>query len=228
MPNSQLAREPGQKGDGMASILTNNGAMVVLQTLRGINSAMGQTQNEVSTGKSVATAGDNAAVWAISKVMEADVKGFEAISDSLNLGKSTLAVARSASESITNLFQEAKAKIISAQEANVDRKKLQTDIKVLFDQVKSVTNAAQFNGLNLLDGSQSGDLSILSSLDRAADGTVTASKITVTAKAFAGTEVTGYGIAEVSALAAMASLLLQQQPTEIRPISWRVISPSPP
>ena len=39
-------------------------------------------QDEISTGKSVATAKDNSAVWAISKVMEADVNGFKAISDS--------------------------------------------------------------------------------------------------------------------------------------------------
>ena len=69
----------------MASILTNNSAMVALQTLRSINSNLAAAQNEISTGKSVANAKDNAAVFAISKVMEADVKGFEAISDSLSL-----------------------------------------------------------------------------------------------------------------------------------------------
>ena len=55
----------------MSSILTNNGAMVALQTLKGINAGLAKTQDEISTGKSVATAKDNAAVWAISKVMEA-------------------------------------------------------------------------------------------------------------------------------------------------------------
>ena len=80
----------------MSSILTNNGAMVALQTLKSINMNLASTQGEISTGKSVATAKDNAAVWAISKVMEADVKGFKGISDSLNLGQSTVAVARQA------------------------------------------------------------------------------------------------------------------------------------
>ena len=36
----------------MSSILTNNGAMVALQTLKGINSSMAKTQDEISTGKS--------------------------------------------------------------------------------------------------------------------------------------------------------------------------------
>ena len=69
----------------MSSILTNNSAMVALQTLKSINSNLSQTQGEISTGKSIATAKDNSAVWAISKVMESDVSGFNAISDSLSL-----------------------------------------------------------------------------------------------------------------------------------------------
>ena len=78
----------------MSSILTNNSAMVALQTLKSVNSNLQQTQSEISTGKSVSSARDNSAVWAISKVMESDVKGFKGISDSLNLGQSTVAVAR--------------------------------------------------------------------------------------------------------------------------------------
>jgi len=35
----------------MSSILTNNGAMVALQTLKGINANLNKTQNEISTGK---------------------------------------------------------------------------------------------------------------------------------------------------------------------------------
>lgn len=185
----------------MSSILTNNGAMVALQTLRGINDSMLTTQNEISTGKSVATAKDNAAVWAISKVMEADVKGFNAISDSLNLGKSTVAVARNASESITSLLTDIKEKIVNSQEANVDRKKIQNDIVKLRDQITSVVGAAQFNGLNLVNGKSANPVQILSSLDRASDGTVTASKIdvaTVNLSASAGTALTTGTVASAS------------------------------
>jgi flagellin len=164
----------------MSSILTNTSAMVALQTMKSINASMGQTQQEISTGKSIATAKDNAAIWAISKVMEADVKGFKGISDSLSLGSSTLAVARQAAETVTDLLTEVKGKIVAAQEPNVPRAKIQTDIAALRDQIASVVGAAQFNGLNLVDGSQ-GAVSILSSLDRSGTA-VTASSISVTAQ----------------------------------------------
>ena len=47
----------------MSSILTNNSAMVALQTMKSINRSMGKTQSDISTGKAVATAKDNATVW---------------------------------------------------------------------------------------------------------------------------------------------------------------------
>lgn len=161
----------------MSSILTNTSAMVALQTMKSINSNLNRTQQEISTGKTVATAKDNAAVWAISKVMESDVKGFKGISDSLSLGSSTIAVAREASETVTDLLNEIKGKVVAAQEENVDRSKMQTDIAALRDQISSVVGAAQFNGLNMVNGTE--DVNILSSLDRAANGNVTASNITI-------------------------------------------------
>ena len=161
----------------MSSILTNNGAMVALQTLKSINANLTNTQSMIATGKAVGSAKDNSAVWAISKVMESDVRGFKAISDSLSLGESTVAVARQASETVTDLLTQMKEKIVGAQEENVDREKLQADINALSDQIKSVTGAAQFNGLNLLSGQD--DVSVLSSLDRGSDGSVSAAEITV-------------------------------------------------
>jgi flagellin len=164
----------------MSSILTNTSAMVALQTMKGINMNMNKVQAEISTGKSVGSAKDNAAVWAISKVMESDVKGFKGIADSLALGSSTISVARQASEAVTDLLTEMKGKIVAAQEDNVDRVKIQSDIDKLVEQINTVVGSAQFNGLNLVDGSQS-TVDILASLDRSSTG-VAASSITVNAQ----------------------------------------------
>ena len=57
------AKGAHSKGMKMSSILTNNGAMVALQTMKSINANLGMTQSEISTGKSVASAKDNATVW---------------------------------------------------------------------------------------------------------------------------------------------------------------------
>lgn len=162
----------------MSSILTNVSAMVALQNLRSINNSLAETQGQISTGKRIADSKDNSAIWAISKVMESDVSGFQTISDSLALGESTVAVARQAAETITDLLTDMKDLIASAQESNVDREKINTEVSALKDQIASVVSAAQFNGLNLVDGS-SGDTTVLASLDRKDGIGVAASHITV-------------------------------------------------
>ncbi len=161
----------------MSSILTNTGSMVALQTLKSINKDLNSVQDQVSTGKRVANARDNAAIWAISTVMSSDVAGFSAISESLSLGSSTVALARSASEQVTELLEEMKGRIVAAQEDNVDRDKIQADVDELRDQITSIVDAAQFNGLNFLKGG--GTIDILASLNRASDGTVTTTSISI-------------------------------------------------
>ncbi len=161
----------------MASILTNTSAMVALQNLRSINGNLVDTQNQIATGKKIATATDNSAIWAVSKVIESDVSAFSAISDSLNLGDSTIAVAREAAETVTDLLTELKGNIVAAQEENVDRSKIQADIDTKIDQIQSIVQAASFNGLSLVEGTE--DVSILGSLVRDSLGNVTSSDITI-------------------------------------------------
>ena len=161
----------------MSSINFNESAMVALGTLKSINRGLAEVQDQISTGKKISTARDNAAIWSISTVMESDVMSFKTIADSLNLGSSTVNVARSAAEQVTALLQETKALIVSAQEENVDRSSIQRDVDALKDQIGSIVDSAQFNGLNLLKGGD--DVSLLSSLNRDNANVVTATEITV-------------------------------------------------
>ena len=167
----------------MSSILTNNGAMVALQTLKSINADLNKTQDMISTGKEVGSAKDNSALWAISKVMESDVAGFNAISDSLSLGESTVAVASAGAEQIVNILTDMKELAISAQSENVDFTKIQASMTEMAEQVASVISSSQFNGANLLatdvDGNGATSLQVLSSLDRVGSAAPTAVTIDV-------------------------------------------------
>ncbi|MEO3477805.1 flagellin [Phaeobacter sp. CAU 1743] len=174
----------------MTSILTNNGAMVALQTLQSINMNLTDAQNQISTGKTVGSAKDNSAVWAISKVMEADVSSLNAVSDSLALGEGTVDVALAGAEEIADILNDIREKVVTATGENVDHSKIADEITQLTSQVTQIINASQFNGTNLLkdatvDGTNS-ELTVLSSVDRNAGGSgVTASNITVAAQDFA-------------------------------------------
>jgi flagellin len=176
----------------MSSILTNSSAMVALQNLKSVNRNLSVVQEQISTGKKIGNAKDNASIFAISTVIKSDVEGFKKISDSLNLGASTVAVARGAAEQVTGLLNSIKGLVVQAQEENVDRTKIQTDVAQLRNQIDSIVGAAQLNGLNLVSGS--GSVTFLSSLDRDSAGNVTASYISVTKQSLetaAGTGVAG-------------------------------------
>lgn len=164
----------------MSSILTNTSAMIALQSLKSINDQLGSVQNQISTGKAVSMAGDNAAVWSISTQMNSDVTGFTGISNSLSLGKSTVSVASSAASTITERLTTMKEKIIAAQDGSADRTSLNNDITALKNQISQIVSTAQFNGVNLVNGTQGASISILSALDRDTSGTVTANYISVT------------------------------------------------
>ena len=155
----------------MSSILTNNSAMVALQNLQSVNANLAKTQDMIATGKEVATAKDNSAIFAISKVMESDVAGFKSISDSLSVGESTVAVGSAGAEQVVDVLKEMKQLAVAATSETADFAKIEADMLQKQEQITQIIGASQFNGVNLLktdvDGSTGTQLTVLSSLDRA-------------------------------------------------------------
>lgn len=167
----------------MSSILTNNSAMVALQTLKSINSNLSKTQGEISTGKSVASAKDNAAVWSISKIMETDQSAFKSIQSNLNVADATIATARTGAEEVTKLLGEMKNIALGATIETADFSKIQSDLTKKMEQITSVVAGTQMNGVNLLstNGVNGGaSFTVVGSLNRTtASGATTPGDITV-------------------------------------------------
>ena len=90
-----------------------------------------------------------------------------------------VAVASAGADQIVNILKDMKEKVVAATGENVDYDKLTADIGEMKLQITSIIGASQFNGVNLLNSAGNGGLTVLSSIDRAIDGTVTASNITV-------------------------------------------------
>jgi len=140
----------------MLSVNTNAGAMVALQSLSSTVSNLATVQNAISTGLKVSTAKDNGAVFAIAQNMRGDVAGYQAVTDSLNRGISTIDVALSAGQSISDLLIQMKQKALAASDTSLDtasRTALNNDFKAMRDQITSIVKNAVFNGFNLVDGS---------------------------------------------------------------------------
>ena len=166
----------------MSSILTNNSAMVALQTLKGINTNLAKTQDEISTGKKVANAQHNAAIWAISKVMETDQSSFKTIQSNLNLAEAVVTTARTGGEKIQKLLDEMKQLAAGAASDANDYGTINAQIVAKKDQITAIVDASQMNGVNLLKTNPIGtqtDFSVLASIDRTAGNAVT-SKVSIT------------------------------------------------
>ena len=152
----------------MLSVNTNTGAMVALQYLDQTNAALMKTQSAINSGLKVASAKDDGATFAIAQNMRGDVAGYSAVTDSLNRGTSSVDVALSAGQSISDLLIEMKQKALAASDASLDtasRAALNEDFTALRDQIASVVSNANFNGFNLIDGSATNGISVLASSD---------------------------------------------------------------
>jgi flagellin len=140
----------------MLSVNTNSGAMIALQYLNQTESDLQTTQTHINTGLKVATAKDDGATFAIAQNMRGNVAGYQAVSDSLNRGVSTVDVALSAGQSISDLLNELKTKALAAADISLDtasRNALNADFTALRDQITAIVQNANFNGSNLVDGS---------------------------------------------------------------------------
>ena len=152
----------------MISINTNTGAMVALQYLNQTQAGLMKTQAAINSGLKVASAKDDGATFAIAQNMRGDVAGYSAVTDSINRGTSSVDVALSAGQSISDLLIEMKSKALAASDSSLDtasRSALNEDFKALRDQIASVVSNASFNGFNLIDGSKTNGISVLASSD---------------------------------------------------------------
>jgi flagellin len=149
----------------MTSILTNNAAMAALQTLRGVNDSLKDTQGRVSSGYRIDKAADNAAYWSIATTMRSDNKALGAVSDALGLGAAKVDTAYTAMDNAIDVVTEIKAKIVAATEKGVDKTKIQEELDQLQEQLVSIAQSASFSGENWVAGA-SGTKSVVSSFVR--------------------------------------------------------------
>jgi len=137
------------------SINVNASALSALQNLNATSRELAQTQNRINTGLRVSSAQENAAVFAIAQKLRGDLKGLNAVEQSLDRGISTVDVALAAATSISDLLLEMKEKAVAAADQGLDttsRTALSLDFSALRDQISSIVQNAEFNGSNLIDG----------------------------------------------------------------------------
>ena len=163
------------------SVNNNPGALIALQNLTSTESQLQTAQNEVSTGLAVSSPSDNGAIWAIAQNQRATASSLDSVTQSLQRAQSTIDVATSAGQSVSDLLNQLKSKALAASDTSLDtasRDALNADFTSLRNQITSVVDNASFNGANLID---SGAKSIfaLANADGSAQLTVAAQDLSL-------------------------------------------------
>jgi flagellin len=151
------------------SVNTNAGALTALQYLSATQGALAKTQSAINSGLKVASARDNGAIYAIAQNQRGAVAGYQSVINSINNATSSVDVALSAGQSISDLLIQLKQKALSAADASLDtasRQALNSDFTALRDQISTIVKNAVFNGFNLVDGSTT-QITALASADGA-------------------------------------------------------------
>jgi len=150
------------------SVNTNHAALIALQNLNNTQNQLSNTQNMISTGLAVNNAKDNASVWAIAQGQRADINALDSVKMSLDRATSIADVASTAGQSVSDLLNQVKAKVVAAMDPSLNtssRQALNSDYTSLLAQIKDVVNNASFDGANLLNGSLTSDIQFLANAD---------------------------------------------------------------
>jgi flagellin len=150
------------------SVHTNTSAMVALQNLNKTNDQLDQVQSRINSGFKVNGAKDNATIWAVAQGQRADVGALAAVKMSLDRATSIADVSLSAGESISDLLLQIKEKVVAAMDPSISaesRTVLNADYKALLRQVTQMTDNAEFDGANILNGSLAASIKFLANAD---------------------------------------------------------------
>jgi len=164
------------------SVHTNTAAAIALQNLTTTNNRLGSVQNKISTGLKIQGAKDNAAIWAIAQSQRADVGALSAVKQSLDRATSIADVALSTGESISDLLNELKEKVVAAKDSSLktqSRELLDNDFKALLKAIGSAVQNATFDGANILNGSLTNGIQFLANADASSSVTLSGQNLTL-------------------------------------------------
>jgi len=140
----------------MTIINTNVKALFAHQALKINDRSMTDSMQQLSTGKRINSAKDDAAGLAIGTRMTADLRGLAVAIRNANDGISMMQTAEGALGEISNMLQRMRELAVQAANGTMsrsNREALQAELDQLVLEIDNVAKTTNFNGIKLLDGS---------------------------------------------------------------------------
>ena len=133
------------------SLLTNASAQVALQTLRNVQGSLQETQSRISTGLEVRSPKDNPSFFLVAQTVRGDLTVLEGLRDNLTLSVNATTIAGQGLSEVTGSINEVQKALALAQSGSA-LNEVQLTINELIGTIEGDIDGTNFNGVNLLAG----------------------------------------------------------------------------
>jgi flagellin len=196
----------------MTVINTNVKSVIAANALKVNGRAMANAMEQLSTGKRINSASDDAAGMAISESMTAQARGLTMAVRNANDGISMVQTAEGALVEVSNMLQRMRELAVQASTETISQAQrvyLYNEAEALADQITNTVSNTKWNGITILDHTVQGDLTAAGSIklqigDSA--GVTNVLTITVANLSTASTKATTIGAAWANQAAASAAI----------------------
>ena len=140
----------------MVVVSTNISALRSAEAMRQAENQMGEAMERLSTGLRINSAADDAAGSAIASRMEAQTRSLGVAIRNANDAISMTQTAEGALGEVESILQRMRELAVQAGNNTLndsDRDQIQAELNALSAEIDSISGATNFNGINLLDGS---------------------------------------------------------------------------
>ena len=147
----------------MSDIVLSAGVRANLLQLQKTAEVITSTQSKLATGKRVNSALDNPVNYFTAQGLSNRASDLSNLLDSMSTAFNTIQAANNGITSITKLVQSAQALVSQAQQTSdtTIRAGLATQYNAIRGQIDQLAGDAGFNGINLLDSTNSANLTVV-------------------------------------------------------------------
>jgi len=135
----------------------------------------GKSMEKLSSGMRINRAGDDAAGLAISEGLKSDIRALDQAARNGADGISLIQTAEGSLDEVSNILlrmKELAEQSLNGTLSNTDRGYLHSEYTALTDEIDRISAGAEFNGVKLLDGSETTAISIQVGIGTAASDSV--------------------------------------------------------
>lgn len=157
------------------TINTNMASLLVQQNMTSATNSLNQAIERMTTGSKINSAKDDAAGYYVAKNMEIQLSSVAVAQDNVDIGGSLLSSAESNYDVLAGHFQRIRDLTEQASNGTYAQDSIdaiKSEVEARLAEIDRVVGSTEFNGIQLMDGSQTGGINIQCGIDSSANSSI--------------------------------------------------------